>query len=302
MQSMSFVRRLLRTVTVLYVCLRGQGTDENKKEQHKNVCINCTCYDPKNNIYNLWPLQNVEDPEIPSFWKTYKDYTYSYSPCKSFTLGPADRSNCRRNVAICRSVANVHYRKLANHEDVIRLEYDDDKKQLQLIYRKVFEWEAKVILKCDPTFEEAKFDIVDVAGDWTFILTHKCACPNACLIDPTHSSVPTTPSDPSDPAHSSPNNALKEEISIPAGAFVCFLAISGFVFWKRRRRGRRHNGNDNQRNDERQHLVRGEAERPPSDNVSFINPIGGGSSEPAKPCDITVSKNKTDFNKLSAPV
>ena len=32
--------------------------------------------------------------------------------------------------------------------------------------RKVFEWEAKVILKCDPTFEEAKFDIVDVAGDW----------------------------------------------------------------------------------------------------------------------------------------
>ena len=60
--------------------------------------------------------------------------------------------------------------------------------------------------------------------------------------------------------------------------------------------------NANQRNDERQHLVRGEAERPPSDNVSFINPIGGGSSEPAKPCDITVSKNKTDFNKLSAPV
>ena len=32
--------------------------------------------------------------------------------------------------------------------------------------RKVFEWEAKVILKCDPTFEEPKFDIVDVAGDW----------------------------------------------------------------------------------------------------------------------------------------
>ena len=141
MQSMSFVRRLLRTVTVLYVCLRGQGTDGNKREQHKNVCINCTCYDPKNNIYNLWPLQNVEDPEIPrftkpllkiitffvetkknlvlqsvkwllltpsflpfnflnSFSKTYKDYTYSYSPCKSFTLGPADRSTCRRNVAV----------------------------------------------------------------------------------------------------------------------------------------------------------------------------------------------------------
>ena len=32
--------------------------------------------------------------------------------------------------------------------------------------RKVFEWEAKVILKCDPAFEEAKFDVVDVAGDW----------------------------------------------------------------------------------------------------------------------------------------
>lgn len=32
--------------------------------------------------------------------------------------------------------------------------------------RKVFEWEAKVILKCDPTFGEAKFDVVDVAGDW----------------------------------------------------------------------------------------------------------------------------------------
>ena len=67
---MRFARRFICTV-VLCVCLRGQGTDGNQKAQHKNVCINCTCYDQHKNKYNLWPLQNLDDPENPRFVKYY---------------------------------------------------------------------------------------------------------------------------------------------------------------------------------------------------------------------------------------
>ena len=70
MLSMRFARRFICTV-VLCACLRGQGTDGNQKAQHKNVCINCTCYDQHKNKYNLWPLQNLDDPENPRFVSYY---------------------------------------------------------------------------------------------------------------------------------------------------------------------------------------------------------------------------------------
>ena len=76
MLSMRFARRFICTV-VLCACLRGQGTEGNQKAQHKNVCINCTCYDQHKNKYNLWPLQNLDDPENPRFVSYYiiRDHT-----------------------------------------------------------------------------------------------------------------------------------------------------------------------------------------------------------------------------------
>ena len=73
---MRFARRFICTV-VLCACLRGLGTDGNQKAQHKNVCINCTCYDQHKNKYNLWPLQNLDDPENPRFVNYYiiRDHT-----------------------------------------------------------------------------------------------------------------------------------------------------------------------------------------------------------------------------------
>lgn len=74
--SMRFAGRFFCTV-VLCACLRGQGTDGNQKAQHKNVCINCTCYDQQKHKYNLWPLQNLDDPEDPRFVNYYiiRDHT-----------------------------------------------------------------------------------------------------------------------------------------------------------------------------------------------------------------------------------
>ena len=73
---MRFARRFICTV-ILCACLRGHETDGNKKAQHKNVCINCTCYDQHKNKYNLWPLQNLDDPENPGFVNYYiiRDHT-----------------------------------------------------------------------------------------------------------------------------------------------------------------------------------------------------------------------------------
>ena len=66
---MRFARRFICTV-VLCACLRGQGTDGD-------ICINCTCYDQHKNKYNLWPLQNLDDPDKPRFVNYYiiRDHT-----------------------------------------------------------------------------------------------------------------------------------------------------------------------------------------------------------------------------------
>lgn len=291
---MRFARRFICTM-VLCACLREQGTHGKQKAQHKNVCINCTCYDQHKNKYNLWPLQNLDDPENPSFSKANGGYTYSYSPCLSFKLGPPDLSECRNNVAICRSTTDVYYQKLADQGGVT-LDYDSDKKRLQLIYNKIVTWKPKVILICDPTIEDAIFDIVNVEKEWIFNLTHKCACPNTCLTDPPD---PTSSSDPS--VHSSPSgqNELMEEIFIPIGAGGFLLAVAGFVYYKRRRRQRLPHGIDevDQGNNERRHLVDRHG-----DIDSYINPIGEERSAPltTKSCDITVSKSKDEFNKQSA--
>ena len=93
---------------------------------------------------------------------------------------------------------------------------------------------------------------------------------------------------------------------MPIDASGFLLAIAGFVYCKRWRRQRLPHGIDevDQGNNGRRHLVDRHAERAPSDIDSYINPIGEERSEPltTKPCDITVSKSKDEFNKQSASV
>ena len=91
---------------------------------------------------------------------------------------------------------------------------------------------------------------------------------------------------------------------MPIGASGFPLAITGFVYCKRRRRQRLPHGIDevDQGDNERRHIVDRHAKRAPSDIDSYINPIGEERSEPltTKSCDITVSKSKNEFNKQSA--
>ncbi|XP_078372284.1 uncharacterized protein LOC144655959 isoform X1 [Oculina patagonica] len=187
----SWVRCLMHTA-FLCASMKYQGTQAGD-------CINCV-FSVRGKKYNITSLQSKND--TARFTKQYQGYTYSYNPCRSFHFVPAPPfGDCQDDMAMCQWVKNQMYHKIAEQSKV-RCDFNDKHMMPMLQYTgDGYIGKTTVLLNCNQTNQQPIFDVVNTseAGEFVFKLTHKCACPNACVIShsgrstkkPTTTAVPT---------------------------------------------------------------------------------------------------------------
>jgi len=194
----------------------------------KAAVPNCVCYDRDGKKVNLDPLQRTDGQ--PRFTVPGSDsggkYQFSFNPCRSFSLGPPQRSDCFGDVAICMWTKNQARYQNIGRQSTVSCGLDPETLTPQLEYtntQKFPNWKAIVILKCDPprtSAEDAKFEVInDAHNPRKFVLSHSCACPGGC---------PTTA--PSTKPASAGKNKLEYGL---VGAFCSLLIVVPLVYWRK---------------------------------------------------------------------
>ncbi|XP_022784833.1 uncharacterized protein LOC111325293 isoform X3 [Stylophora pistillata] len=214
---MPYLSLVVSFVTVL-TSSKYQVTDEaNTSEQAP-----CVYMVSEEEVYNLTSLANINHK--PRFrTESRGGYRYSYNPCFSFKLGPKKESSCRSNVAICRWVEG-HEDSYVNIGHQSSMHFDGEGKIPKLRYYRG-NWIAIVSLVCELSENKGKFKVVTdlESGDMEFNLSHKCACPNKCVISPT--TKPRTTAAPADD-----EGIVVPVVASVAGA-ICLFAVP-YIIWR----------------------------------------------------------------------
>ncbi|XP_068699067.1 uncharacterized protein [Montipora foliosa] len=151
----------------------------------------CIWFD-ESGAYDLTSLERRDGK--PRFTVVWKNYNVSYNPCKEFSLGPHSADCFDSDVAICMwTYSPPWYQNIGLQRTVIVL-IDSETSFTQLEYSNVHVLSV-VRLRCDPTKkhpQDAVFDVIGIESNpKVFMLTHNCACPDACSkVKPTAKSVP----------------------------------------------------------------------------------------------------------------
>ncbi|XP_074626863.1 uncharacterized protein LOC141884871 [Acropora palmata] len=160
----------------------NQTTDQHRfRVSNETELTRCSCIDEKERKYNLASL--AERDGSPRFTVRAKDnYSYSYNPCVSFTLGSF--GDCSEgNVAVCRWT-NTSYENIG-YQGTARCALQWDGTPILVYPTKPEQWLSVVSLQCDPkrkSIQSAEFSVIrdDKPRPVRFQLKHNCACPNAC--------------------------------------------------------------------------------------------------------------------------
>lgn len=222
-----------------------QVTDEAEKTSEPATCVYKGYEDE---VYDLTSLANTN--ERPRFCtEDSMGYSISYNPCFPFKIGPSKKTNpCHSGVAICRWVEGLAdaYVNIGSQRSAL---FDGGGKHPKIHYHHSssgINWKSTVSLVCNFSDDKGHFRVVtDQRADHVELsLSHKCACPNVCLINPTRK--PKTTATPGD----------DEDIVFPvvAGVFCLFAVPFIIIIW---RRVRPQPPNDN----------------PPSSTNQFVNPL-----------------------------
>lgn len=188
----------------------------------------CVCRDNNGGVYNLQPLQRTDgNPRFTEEGRgEMSGYEYAYNPCASFVINAPllHPNDCLDDVAICRRPQNgASFTKIGDQSTA----HCGEPTRMQLIYKtKGYpgeEWHYKVTLICNRTKETPSFE-QDPDDSYQFFLTHKCACPNACPLDPTT----TTPASTS--ASQDDGKALWEPLSIAVGSVLFVILVIFAIF------------------------------------------------------------------------
>lgn len=274
-----------------------QVTDEAEKTSEPATCIYKGYEDE---VYDLTSLANTN--ERPRFCtEDSMGYSISYNPCFPFKIGPSKKTNpCHSGVAICRWV-DGHDDAYVNIGSQRSALFNGGGKHPKIHYHHSSSgtnWKSTVSLVCNSSDDKGHFRVVtDQSADHVELsLSHKCACPNMCLINPTRKPKTTvTPDD--------------EDIVVPVVAGVaggiCLLAVPFIIIIWRCVRPQPPNDNppspiDNNFVDP---LLN---ETDPSDYGSTSNPLssaseptsGSGSSSLTKPSS-TNSSSRNDIKVSS---
>ncbi|XP_078372363.1 uncharacterized protein LOC144656023 isoform X2 [Oculina patagonica] len=199
MSYRTWVSRLL-SITFVYTEMKCQETYGR-----------CNCvFTLKGNTYNITSLQSTDD--TARFTVEHQGYTYSYNPCRSFHfVEEPSFGDCQDDLAMCWWIKDIMYRKIAQ-QSTAKCDFNEQYKMPMLQYTgDGYIRKTTVLLKCNRTNKQASFEVVDTSGggEFVFKLTHKCACPNACVNSPSGHSTkkPTTTAVPTEKHPTEDNNA-----------------------------------------------------------------------------------------------
>ncbi|XP_078372367.1 uncharacterized protein LOC144656026 isoform X1 [Oculina patagonica] len=299
------------------------------KYQRTHGRCNCVFF-LRGKKYNITSLQSKND--TPRFTIEYQGYMYSYNPCRSFHFVEEPTfGDCHDDMAMCYWVKDRMYEKIAEQSKAVcgfnewykmpMVQYTGHGMVMRLGIVSLNSsgiQKTTVLLNCDQTSQQANFEAVNTseAGEFVFKLTHKCACPNACVISPsgrstkkpTETPVPTTTVVPSTKPTSTdspgdPDNVVVPVVASVAGVFgiVIFPIVIWQLLCKRDNRERQHLLDQNRG----EAVVDNESVNPlssPSEGSELTSRSGRSSASLAKPSspdstcsDITVpNKHKKD--------
>lgn len=175
------------------------------QEVGKNVSIPFNtllsgCYFPgeEGKDINLTPLDGTADRPRYTTRDFKSVYRYSYNPCRPFSLGPTEISDCHGDVAVCMWPTDRSSYQNIGRSSSVRLGFRSGSGNYRLEYsikRKHHRWEVFVNLECDTLLKkEAKFTFVEAYGNTRiFLFKHICLCEGQCpqrSDDPTQSPAP----------------------------------------------------------------------------------------------------------------
>jgi len=253
-------------------------------------------------MYNLAPLGRTDGNA--SFTAGHSEgWYFSYNPCWSFSLG-----DCRGgDVAMCRWTQTSH--ENIGKQSTFKCGFDENSTPQLEYHNRHFQGLTVIInLKCDPekkSIHSAQFAVkYDLSSPMKFLVTHNCACPDGCPVDPTTTEPSKTSTYPTTEPSSYPTSETSvtpaprgghdwKDIGVPvlvAGGGVGLVILAVVVIWRLINR-------DNQR-DQRQrprHNGYGGVDQTISD---FSEPNEGGSSgNVAQPMSVSSSSDNVTFNK-----
>lgn len=187
----------------------------------------CVGYDLDGKIYNLAALERKDAK--PRFWVVSGDWNYTYNPCRPFSQGTKQTSDCFGDVAVCMGTVNKARYQLIGTQSSFHYGFNKETNTPQLVYTNKESFPNRQVivdLKCDPskkTPEEALFEFIsDTKGIWRFLVTSICSCPDGC------------PSDPDDPSSQTGGGVNKLEYIIPLGALSGIILVVPALYYRKR--------------------------------------------------------------------
>ncbi|XP_074634547.1 uncharacterized protein LOC141893075 [Acropora palmata] len=185
MSSIVWLTRVFALCALLPRTSPIQEVGKNDSTPVSALHSDCYFYGEEGKEINLTPLDGTDDKPRYTTRDFKSGYRYSYSPCRSFSLGPTERSDCYGDVAVCMWASDrSSYRNIGRRSSV-RLGYRKGSGNYRLEYRikrKHHRWEVYVNLECDPLLKrKAKFTFVKgYENTRIFLLKHNCLCEGQC--------------------------------------------------------------------------------------------------------------------------
>lgn len=180
----------------------------------------CIFYGEKGKEINLTPLEGTDGKPRYTVKSSKSGYSYSYNPCRPFSKGPPEISDCYGDVAVCMWATNGARYSNIGRASSQRFGYEKDSERYRLEYSNTKEyprWEVHIILGCDPSLKkEAEFTLLKTVGNTRrFLLKHDCICEGHC------------PQRPGDPTRSSGKNpGVVAGVSV---AGVVLVVVAAFL-------------------------------------------------------------------------
>lgn len=287
MSSIVWLTGVFSLCTLLSLTSAVQEVGKNDSVHILSVSHSDCKFYSKGTELDLTRLDGTNDKPRYESQDSNPAYHYRYSPCRSFSFGPAKRSYCRDgDVAVC-----MWNTKKSSYQNIGRSSskkwvYDKGSglNHLEYIFiRNRQKWVVQVNLECDNSLKrKAEFEFVN--GNKytkTFALRHECLCEGQCL----QSSDDTTPS----PAPEGKYVIIG--IIVGACFFVTWLGLAAIFYYFKRKMAPPPLANQGQADDAFGNV---HEDQPGVDN---IDPPNRGEKSPLLAKCLNVKKGKKNNSK-----
>ncbi|XP_074634556.1 uncharacterized protein LOC141893081 isoform X2 [Acropora palmata] len=134
MSSLVWLTRAFALCALLPRTSAIQEVGKNDSILSSSLHSDCYFYGEEGKEINLTPLDGRDDKPRYTTRDFKSGYRYSYSPCRSFSLGPAEISDCYGDVAVCMWTTNRSSYQNIGRSSSVRWGYQKDSGSHRLEY------------------------------------------------------------------------------------------------------------------------------------------------------------------------